>query len=236
VKKIVVLSVSFVSLLAMATLTLKASANHNYAFSSDGKEVRALNPPAQITPAQEPKSKYTLIAGNFSAYPQATFFSIFGNTIAQGGANYPFQTWVAMPFTPAANATVVAVQVAVGRLGSGTSGFEVGLYNDASGIPGTVIESEHFAGSKVPEYGQCCVLDTVDFSGGVPVMAGTQYWVAVTTTAADTDIFGWNFNTTNMTATPAASWCSGSSTYCGSNSGIWVPYSYTQLAFRVVGN
>ncbi|MGC2447572.1 MAG: hypothetical protein WA477_08005, partial [Candidatus Sulfotelmatobacter sp.] len=64
----------------------------------------------------------------------------------------------------------------------------------------------------------------------------TQYWVAVTTTSEDTDIFGWNFNTTNMTAMPSASWCLGSSTYCGSNSGRWVPYSYTQLGFRVVGN
>lgn len=68
----------------------------------------------------------------------AAFFSIFGNTVAQGGANFPFQTWVANPFTPTANANLAAIQVAVGRLGSGTSGFEVGLYNDAGGIPGTL--------------------------------------------------------------------------------------------------
>ena len=233
--KTFVFSVSFIALLAMATLTLQASGRHNYEFSSDGRQVRVQNPSAAVTPAPEVGSKFKLIAGNLSAYPQATYFSIFGNTIAQGGANFPFQTWVANPFTPTANATVAAIQVAVGRLGSGTSGFEVGLYNDASGVPGTLIKSVHIPGSKVSIYGECCALDTASF-GGVPVTAGTQYWVAATTTSEDTDIYGWNFNTTNMTALPSASWCSGSATYCGANSGIWVPYSYTQLAFRVVGN
>ena len=235
-KKISVFSVSFVALLAVATLTLKASGNHNFDFSSDGRLVRVVNPSTAVTRAPELGSKYTLIAGNISSYPQALYFSIFGNTIAQGGANYPFQTWVANPFTPAADATVVAVQVAVGRLGSGTSGFEVGLYNNASGVPGTLIKSVHIPGSKVSTYGECCALDTASFSGGVPVTGGTQYWVAVTTTSEDTDIYGWNFNTTNMTALPSASWCSGSTTYCGTSSGTWVPYSYTQLGFRVVGN
>ena len=218
----------------MASLTLKASGNHNYDFTSDGKLVRVVNPSAATTPAPGVDSKFTLVAGNLSTYPLATFFSIFGNTIAQGGANFPFQTWVANPFTPTANANLVAIQVAVGRLGSGTSGFEVGLYNDASGVPGTLIKSVHIPGSKVPAYGQCCALDTASFSG-VSVTAGTTYWVAVTTTASDVDIFGWNFNTTDMSALPSASWCSGSATYCGTNSGIWVPYSYTHLGFRVVG-
>ena len=112
---------------------------HNYEFSSDGRQVRVQNPSTAVSTAPEAGSKFTLIAGNISAYPQAAYFSIFGNTIAQGGANFPFQTWVANPFTPTANASVAAIQVAVGRLGSGTSGFEVGLYNDASGVPGTLI-------------------------------------------------------------------------------------------------
>lgn len=233
-KKTLVLSASFMAVLAMASLTLKASGNHNYDYSSDGKLVRVVNPSSATTPAQAVDSKFTLVAGNISAYPLASFFSIFGNTIAQGGSNFPFQTWVANPFTPTANANLAAIQVAVGRLGSGTSGFEVGLYNDASGIPGTLIKSVHIPGSKVPAYGQCCVLDTAGFSG-VSVTAGTQYWVAVTTTSSDLDIYGWNFNTTDMSALPSASWCSGSTTYCGTNSGVWVPYSYTHLAFRVLG-
>lgn len=127
----------------MASLTLKATGNHTYEYSSDGKLVRVVNPSAVTTRVQPVDPKYTLVGGDISDYPLASFFSIFGNTVAQGGANFPFQTWVANPFTPKANAKLVAIQVAVGRLGSGTSGFEVGLYNDASGIPGTLIIRPH---------------------------------------------------------------------------------------------
>src|SRR5579863_283997 len=90
-KKTLVLSASFVALLAMASLTLKASGNHNYDFSSDGRLVRVVNPSAATTAAPRVDSRYKLIAGNISAYPLAAFFSIFGNTVAQGGTNYPFQ-------------------------------------------------------------------------------------------------------------------------------------------------
>src|SRR5690348_16735519 len=119
-KKTLVLSASFMALLAMASLTLKASGNHTYDYSSDGKLVRVVNPSPATTAAPGVDSKFKLVAGNLSAYPLATFFSIYGNTIAQGGANFPFQTWVANPFTPTANANLAAIQVAVGRLGSGT--------------------------------------------------------------------------------------------------------------------
>ena len=126
-KKTLALSASFVALLAMASLSLKAAGKHNYDFSANGRVVRAVNPPAEVTPAPIVDSKYTVIASNLSAYPLGTFFSIFGNTVAQGGANYPCQTWVANAFTYAANAKVVAVQGVIGRLGSGSAGCEIGL-------------------------------------------------------------------------------------------------------------
>jgi hypothetical protein len=109
----------------------------------------------------------------------------------------------------------------------------VSLYNDAGGIPGTAIKSVHV--TTLPTYGQCCHVATANITGGVPVTAGTQYWVVVSTTAQDTDIYAWAFNSTDMTARLGASWCLGSSTYCGSNSGVWVPISYVQLGFAVFG-
>ena len=39
-----------------------------------------------------------------------------------------------------------------------------------------------------------------------------------------------------MRAHPAASWCLGSQTYCGNNSGKWVAFSYVQLGFAVLGH
>jgi hypothetical protein len=228
------LSLACVAVLLVATQTTFAANKNklNYEFSPDGKTVRVLNPPAPIPDTQDAGSFIT-IASNFSKYKLATYFSIWGNTVAQGGSNFPFQTWVGVAFTPTANATVERIQVSAGRQSSGTHGFEVNLYSDASGIPGTVLGTVHV--SNLPTYGQCCQLATANFSTGIPVTAGTQYWVVVSTTAQDTDIYAWPFNSTDMSNHPAASWCLGSSTYCGSNSGIWVPYSYVQLGFAVYG-
>lgn len=229
-----VLSFAYMAVLLVATqVTFAANKNKiNYEFSPDGKTVRVLNPPAPIA-AQQDQTTIKTIASNFSKYSLATYFSIWGNTVAQGGSNFPFQTWVGVAFTPTADATVKRIQVAAGRQSSGTNGFEVNLYSDASGVPGTVLGTVHV--SNLPTYGQCCQLATANFSTGIPVTAGTQYWVVVSTTAQDTDIYAWPFNSTDMSNHPAASWCLGSSTYCGSNSGIWVPYSYVQLGFGVFG-
>ncbi|MGO9650091.1 MAG: choice-of-anchor R domain-containing protein [Terriglobales bacterium] len=231
-KKRIALSVS--SLVLFASLNLAALGQNQYVFSPDLKSVRATQAPTHITPAPKRDAALTTIAGNFSRYPEATYFSVWGNTIAQGGENFPFQVWEAIPFTPTADATVTKLQVSAGRQGGGTAGFELGLYNDAGGVPGTVIKSEHV--TNLPAYGECCAVAEADDPAGIPVIAGTQYWVVVSTTAEDTDIYAWAFNSTNMTATLAAEWCQGSSTYCGENSGKWSPYQYVQLGFNVLGH
>ncbi len=235
-KKMIGLSLACFALFASATFTVLASGkkNINYEFSADGRFVRATSPPASIMPGPEPDAKTKKIFSNFSRYKLATYFSIWGNTIAQGGSEFPFQTWVAEAFTPTANATVTKIETSAGRQSSGNGGFEIGLYTDAAGVPGTVLQTVHV--SNLPQYGQCCDVSTANFTTGVQVTAGTQYWVVVSTTSQDPDIYAWAFNSTNMTAQPAASWCLGSSTYCGSNSGVWVPYSYVQLGFAVFGN
>ena len=210
------------------------AASHDYGLvlSADGKHVTVTKPSTHITPRSSDAGLKT-ISSNLSTYPNATYFSIWGNTVAQGGANFPFQTWVAVAFTPTADATVTKLEVSAGRQGGGTTGFELGLYNDAGGVPGTVIKSSHV--SRLPNYGECCQLAVANAPSGIPVKAGTQYWVVVSTTAADTDIYAWAFNSTDMRAQTAASWCSGPSTYCGSSSGMWVPYSYVQLGYAVMG-
>ena len=231
-KKKIAISVSCLAVVLLATMTLVASRENKYAFSSDLRTVTAMNPAAQITQAPAVDPNATTIAGNFSTYQYATYFSIFGNTIDQGVNGYPFLIWQGEAFTPTANATVTQIQVAVGDLNSGSSGIELGLWSDANGVPGKKIKSYHVA--PLQPYGQCCAVATANVKG-VKVTAGTQYWVVVSTTSKDTDIYGWNFNTTDMRPQLAAEYCVGSSTYCGSNSGVWVPYQYTQNAFQVLG-
>jgi len=224
---------SAMCLTVLAQVAFAAPADKPAVFTTDLKHVMAAEVPPPIAPARE-DAALTVIAGNFSRYPLATYFSVWGNTIAQGGSNFPFQVWEAMPFTPKANATVTKIEVSAGRQGGGTAGFELGLYSDDNGVPGNLIAGAHV--SKLPMYGQCCAVASVSDPAGIAVSAGTQYWVVVSTNAQDTDIYAWAFNSTNMTASLAAEWCQGSSTYCGNNSGKWIPYSYVQLGFQVLGH
>jgi hypothetical protein len=223
---------SVISLAVLANVAYAAPVDDQFVFSPDLRQVQAKHPSTHITAMKEDKT-LTKIAGNFSLYPNATYFSIWGNTIAQGGANFPFQTWVAVAFTPTSNATVKKLEVSAGRQGGGTAGYELGLYSDDNGVPGTLIKGGHV--SNLPNYGDCCAVATLNDPAGVPVTAGTQYWVVVSTTAQDTDIYAWAFNSTDMTPQLSASWCLGSTTYCGQHSGQWVPYEYVQLGFQVLG-
>ncbi len=216
-------------------MALVASGTNKFAFSPDLRTVKANNAAAHVTPAPAVDEKLTVIAGNFSSYQAATYFSIFGNTIDQGVNGFPFLIWQGNAFTPTADATVKELQVGLGDLDSGYGSIELSLYDDNNGVPGTALATG--TAKRVQPYGECCGVTSAKLKGGgVAVTAGTQYWVVVSTTPKEIDIYGWNFNTTNMSAEPAAEFCQGSSTYCGSDSGVWVPYQYTQNAFQVLGN
>jgi hypothetical protein len=234
VKHKITLLVSCLLVVLLASLVLRASNEGKFVFSPDLRTVRATNASSEIMLAPAVDPGLTTIAGNLSQYQYATYFSVFGNTIDQGVGGYPFLIWQGEAFTPAANATVTELQVAVGDLSGGTSGIEVGLYNDANGVPGRKIKSFHIA--PLQHYGECCALATATDKAGIAVTAGTQYWLVVSTTNKDVDIYGWNFNSTDMRPHLAAYYCKGSPTYCGNNSGKWVPYQYVQNGFAVLGN
>ena len=232
-KKIIVGSVSCLILLTLASLALMASGKSEFMFSQDLRSVSATKVPAFIVPAPQDDANLKTIAGNFSKYPNATYFSIWGETVDQGVNGYPFQTWAGVAFTPTADATVTRIETSAGRQSSGTAGFELGLWSDVKGVPGKPIKSFHV--SKLPTYGQCCSVSVVNDKAGIPVKGGTQYWVVVSTTPKDVDIYAWAYNSSDMRAKSVAYWCKGSSTYCGQNSGKWILNQYVQYGFRVLG-
>jgi len=215
-------------------MALVASGANKFAFSPDLRTVKANSAPTHVIPAVAEKSKGKAIAGNFSKDKNAVYFSVFGNTIDQGVNGFPFLIWQGNAFTPATSATATAISVGLGDLNSGHGSIQLSLYSDNAGVPGTALGTG--TATNVQDYGTCCGATTATLSPGVALTAGTQYWVVVSTTAQDTDIYGWNFNTTNMNAELAAEFCQGSQTYCGNNSGVWVPYDYVQNAFQVLGN
>jgi hypothetical protein len=235
VKKTIAISVSCLVILLVASMALVASGTNKFAFSPDLRTVKSNHAPAQIIPvAEKAKGKPIAGASNFSKDKNAVYFSIFGNTIDQGVNGYPFLIWQGNAFTPTKSATATEVSVGLGDLDGGQGSIQLSLYSDNGGIPGTQLATG--TATNVQTYGDCCGATTATLSPSVSLTAGTQYWVVVSTTAQETDIYGWNFNTTNMTALPAAEFCQGSSTYCGNNSGVWVPYVYVQNAFSVLGN
>lgn len=236
-KKTIAISVACLVIVLVASMALVASGANKFAFSPDLRTVKANHAPTHILPAvteKKTKAKPIAGAGNFSKDKSAVYFSIFGNTIDQGVNGYPFLIWQGNAFTPTVSATATEISVGLGDLDSGHGSIQLSLYSDSNGIPGTELATG--TATNVQDYGTCCGATTATLSSGVALTAGTQYWVVVSTTAQETDIYGWNFNTTNMSAEPAAEFCQGSSTYCGNNSGVWVPYVYVQNAFQVLGN
>jgi hypothetical protein len=186
---VTVVGIAVLALIGVAALAA-AGTHKGYALSNDGRTVTATNVPHQLTPALR-DAKLTTIAGNLSTYPFGTYFCCFGNTVAQeGSGGFPFTTWVAIPFTPTANATVTRIEASVGTFG-GTSEFELSIREDSSGVPGKSIKSFHI--TTPPTYGACCTLDVGNDKAGIAVTAGTQYWIAATTTSKDTFEGGWAF-------------------------------------------
>jgi hypothetical protein len=231
----VVASLAALALIAAAALALVP--RNDIVVSPDGRKMIALKGPSHITlPDISADAGLKTIGGNLSDYPHGTFFCCFGNTIAQGPPSFLFTYWVAIAFTPTADATVTRVEVPVGTYNTKVIDFLVNLDEDASGVPGKSLKTWH---AKAPNvYGSCCTLDVVNDKAGIPVKAGTQYWVAVTTNSKSDFFGGWPFNSTDMRAHLIAGYCKGDTKYCGTtDNGKWVAgNAIPTVAFAVLGH
>ena len=197
-KKIVVLCLA---ILLIASVTAMG-ADNGISVSKDGRQVTANKPASQMMPLQvDPFSGLTILYSNASSYPLGKYWCCNGWTISGTGSALAFQAADAMPFTPSVNATVTHIGVGVGFV-EGDNEVSVSLNADASGLPGAALAS--FTPTGLPTFGSCCS-DEVGSITGVPVTAGTQYWVVVQTTTPSSTTFGvWNDNDTNETAQPFA--------------------------------
>lgn len=133
------------------------------------------------------------IYSTFNTNPDDAYNCCSGWTISAVGSIVGSLQDVAMPFTPDANYTVLAVDVAVGYV-AGTNGVAITINEDAGGVPGAAIKKGTVTG--LPSFGSCCVTATIGGgAGGAPVTAGTQYWVVVKTNQVSWDTWNaWNHN------------------------------------------
>lgn len=163
----------------------------------------------------------------------STIYSSFGQVYAE---YYPGDGWdidgtgaaaaqqsIGMPFTPAADATIYVIDAALQYI-SGTNTASFSVYNDAGGLPGTAIQT--FTISNFSNYeGSCCNNRAVVATAGVPVKAGTQYWIVLSAAPSVESFSGaWSFNYAQENGNFAFNQGSG-----------WLSYNGAISAFGVYG-
>lgn len=207
------------------SLAAQAASKNGVVTSRDGRQTTATKGASKFyAPSYQPDAGDAVIYNNFSNYPLGVYWCCSGWTISGPNSIIGATYADGMPFTPAANATVTKIVVAVGYV-TGTNGATVSLNADAGNLPGAVIGKFDIAG--LPPFGSCCATEFKSSGKGAPITAGTQYWVVVQTTAKTADTWdAWNMNDTNQTTQPFAFF----------NDGSWVNTSGVLGAFAVVGH
>jgi hypothetical protein len=190
--------------------------------SKDGRVTIASSPRSAIAPGVDiTDGALKTIYNNFSKYPLGRYWCCSGWTISGPNSPIAIDIAAAMPFTAPGNGTVTRIVVAVGYV-TGANGVTVSLNSDSGGLPGTSLGS--FDHTGLPQFGSCCTV--VVSNGGIPITAGSKYWVVVSTGPDTLDTWdAWNQNDTNQTNQPFAS----------RTNGVWSPSLGILGAFAVQG-
>jgi hypothetical protein len=132
----------------------------------------------------------TIFSNLAEKYPKGSYWCCTGVGVLGPGSGNGEQ-WMAAAFTPAADHTVTKIEVAVGWAQQGTNGVVMSLSRDSKGIPGKALKTWNV--SNLPRSGDCCTLVVRSDSSGIPVTAGKQYWIVLTTNNNEKDTMdAWN--------------------------------------------
>ena len=136
--------------------------------------------------AKSEDSRLVTIFDNFAnKYPKALYLDDAGESLNVT------QLGVAIPFTPTANHTVTEIEVAM-SYSTNYNQAVLGLYTDANGVPGTALKTWNVR--HMPHAGKCCVVMAKTDKAGIPIVAGQQYWVAVSRNPTHGTVATWDFN------------------------------------------
>jgi len=183
--------ISTVLLFACAMAT--AVAQNDAAWRSKGTTV--WGPHARMTVVTEPPRSRTAanlkdaglvtIFSNLAAkYPKGQYWCCTGYNV-MGSNSGVGEQWMAAAFTPAADHTVTRIEVAVGYSQGTINGVVLSLFSDNNGVPGNALKT--WNASNLPMFGTCCALVVKSDSAGIPVSAGKQYWVVLSTNSKEQD-------------------------------------------------
>jgi hypothetical protein len=168
----------------------------------------------------------TIYSNLAAKYPKGEYWCCAGYNVMGPGQNLGEQ-WMAGAFTPAADHTVTRIEVAVGYSQQGTNGVVLSLNRDNNGVPGKALKTWNASG--LPRFGDCCRLVVESDASGIPVSAGKQYWVVLSTNSKEKNtVDGWNFNDADQVD---------SATDASYSNNKWTVFSTTQAgAFAVKGS
>jgi hypothetical protein len=170
----------------------------------------------------------TIFSNLAATYPKGQYWCCSGYNV-MGSKSGVGEQWMAAAFTPGADHIVTKIEVAVGYSQQGTNGVVLSLNSDNNGIPGKALKTWNVSG--LPRFGTCCTLVAKSDSSGIPVSAGKQYWVVLSTNSHELDtVDGWNVSDTDQVDSATVA------TYPGTNK-RWKAFQTTPgLAFAVKGS
>ena len=175
--------------LAAGLIAVQAAAAEPAGITAANGFVYARHGSGHYTPALAHKSRLPAIFENFATlYPKGLYNGSMGASI-NGPDTIQGQIWLAAGFTPAVTATVQEIDVAATFINGTRNAVQVHLYADASGVPGTELWSRNVA---LPPFGDCCAIAVLDDRSKAQVIAGTPYWIGITTVAPGDFMGAWD--------------------------------------------
>jgi hypothetical protein len=158
--------------------------------TKDGKTIITAPSGANTSYVDENAGMKAIFSNLATEYPKGLYWCCEGATIS-GPKSPPLfiEWWHAAAFTPTADATVKKIVVSIGYLSGNVTNVILSLNADNAGIPGD--ELVQWTVNDLGDAGTCCTVQTKS-SSGVPVTAGQQYWIVVST-GPDSDVnASWN--------------------------------------------
>ena len=153
-----------------------------------------------------------------------TYLDNEGWTISNPGSDAETLQWFAYAIVPKTSGTITEIVEGIGYV-TGTEAVTIALLADNNGSPGKVLQQNTV--KKLETFGDCCKVAVDRISAGIPVTAGTTYWVAAILPkkkeSATWD--AWNFSSENTGSGTAAYY-----------NGTWNVTDEEYAAFAVYGD
>ena len=222
-------------LLVFAGLAITGTAQDGPPYKS--KVITVAGPHAKMSIVSSPVRSFTrteindsslvTIFSNLAArYPKGAYWCCQGYNV-MGSNSGVGEQWMGAAFTPKADHTVTKIAVAAGYSQQGTNGIVVSINDDNNGVPGQALQTWNVTG--LPRFGDCCAVVVVSDASGIPVSAGKQYWIVLSTNNNETStVDGWNVNDTDQVDLQ---------TLASYTNGRWTAFQATpNVGFAVIGS